>query len=84
MRRFVLRRSKDGSGVSGTGVVAQGVESDSGRVVMFWLTAPRSIVMFDSAHDVINIHGHKGRTTLKWLDPPNGSKSKRARTKGET
>ena len=66
----MLRRSKDSHGVSGIGNVAQGVESDSGVVVLFWLTAPRSIAVYDSPLDLITIHGHGGDTTIEWLDPP--------------
>jgi len=70
VRRFTLRRGSDVSGVSGTGAVAQGVESDSGVVVLFWLTSPRSIAIYDSALDLVAIHGHGGATTIEWQDPP--------------
>ena len=81
MRRFVLRRDKDTSGVSGTGVVAQGVESDSGRVCLFWLTAPRSVALYESALDLRTIHGHGGDTFIDWLDAPanGGSSDERGR-----
>ena len=70
MRRFTLRRTRDQSGVSGTGVVAQGVESDSGRVAMFWLTAPRSVALYESVLDLRTIHGHGGDSYIQWDDPP--------------
>jgi hypothetical protein len=56
--------------MSGIGEVGQGVESDSGVIVLFWLTAPRSIVIFDSSLDLLKIHGHGGATTIEWEDPP--------------
>ena len=38
-RRFELHRDDDVSGVSGTGVVAEGVLFSSGRVALEWLSA---------------------------------------------
>ena len=40
MLRFQLRRAEDVSGSSGTGIVAEGVISNRGRVVLFWLRPP--------------------------------------------
>ena len=40
MRRFQLRRNVDHSGVSGSGVVAEGIIFTSGAVVMAWLMKP--------------------------------------------
>lgn len=68
MRRFQLERDEDASGVSGTGVVAQGVEFDDGSCAMRWLTATSSTAVYASADDVQRIHGHEGRTRLVWLD----------------
>lgn len=79
MRRFDLQRTEDASGVSGTGVVAQGVEFDDGTCALRWLTATASTGLYDSAADLIAIHGHGGRTTLAWLDdsPPGRQLSRR-------
>jgi hypothetical protein len=68
MRRFQLQRHEDASGVSGTGVVAQGVEFDDGSCAMRWLTETASTALYASAEDVVTIHGHEGRTRLVWLD----------------
>lgn len=68
VRRFQLERDEDASGVSGTGVVAQGVQFDDGSCAMRWLTATSSTAMYASAGDVETIHGHEGRTRLVWLD----------------
>jgi len=40
MRRFLLVRDCDPSGVSGTGIVAEGVQFSDGTAVMHWLRAP--------------------------------------------
>lgn len=70
MRRFTLRRTADTSGVSGVGLVAQGVEFDDGTVALRWLSAYRSTVIFDSALTMILVHGHDGDTVIEWQDEP--------------
>lgn len=68
MYRFQLQRDQDITGVSGTGVVAEGVVLTSGRVVMEWLTAINSIVIYPAIANVEAIHGHDGATRIVWLD----------------
>lgn len=69
MRRFVLERNEDVSGVSGTGVVAEGVEFTDGTVVLRWITGEhRSTVVWPSIRSVEVIHGHDGRTLVKFVD----------------
>lgn len=64
----MLRRTEDVSGLSGTGMVAEGVEFTDLRVALRWRTALSSTVLYDNVEDVIAIHGHEGRTELIWLD----------------
>lgn len=68
MRRFVLDRSQDISGVSGTGVVAEGVEFTDGSVAVRWLTELKSTVLFADIETAETIHGHNGSTRIVWLD----------------
>lgn len=70
MRRFVLRRHDDETGVSGAGDVAQGVEFDDGSVALRWATAwPTSVVFHDRGiAGVRAVHGHNGKTEIVWLD----------------
>lgn len=68
MRRFQLERDTDLSGVSGLGIVAEGVEFTDGSCAMRWLTATASTGFYDSAEDLVAIHGHHGATRLVWLD----------------
>lgn len=68
MRRAELYRHTDQSGISGTGVVAQGVEFDDGTLVLRWLGATPSTVVWASAEQAIAVHGHGGTTCLVWLD----------------
>ena len=58
MRRFVMHRQHDVSGVSGTGVVLEGVLFSTGVVVIHWLTPPPrgSISVFDSLDQFLGIH----------------------------
>lgn len=69
-RRFVLHRDEDETGVSGTGVVAEGVEFSGGVVALRWTSAwPTSVVFHDRGIEAVKaIHGHNGRTRIVWLD----------------
>lgn len=64
MRTFRLERVIDESGVSGTGIVAQGVEFDDGSCALRWLTKHRSTAVYDSATTLEKIHGHGGKTLV--------------------
>lgn len=68
-RRFVLQRSEDVSGVSGTGQVAEGVEFSNGVCVVSWKGVhPSTVVYHQGIQDVIAVHGHEGRTVVEYLD----------------
>lgn len=70
-RRFQLIRNEDVSGCSGTGMVAEGCEFSGGRCVLSWVSGPagaRSVGVYDDIGDVLAIHGHGGRTVVKWLE----------------
>lgn len=82
-KQFVLYRHDDVSGVSGTGVVAEGVEFANGQCALRWYPkdddrvqiAKRegwkfhgSISIFQSVNEIIHIHGHKGSTEVLYLD----------------
>lgn len=70
-RRFVLYRIKDVTGVSGTGVVAYGVQFPDGKVVIHWAvrSLPASTVVWDSLADAVAVHGHDGNTVVTFVDP---------------
>lgn len=67
-RRFVLDRLEDASGVSGTGPVAEGVAFTDGTAVLRWTTAHRSTAVYASMAELEAIHGHEGRTVVRWVD----------------
>lgn len=69
-RRFVLRRTVDVTGVSGTGDVAEGVEWSDGTVVLRWRGKWATTVVWDYGLDaLLAVHGHNGSTVVRWLDP---------------
>lgn len=64
---FIVYRHHDVSGVSGTGVVADGIEFPDGRVAMRWRGEDGSTVIHDSIQTVEKIHGHGGNTIIVWI-----------------
>lgn len=68
MRTFLLERTEDESGVSGTGEVAEGVQFSDGHCVMRWLTMISSTAIYDSVENLVSIHGHQGRTVVVFTD----------------
>ena len=68
MRRFVLNRSEDATGTSGTGVVAEGVQFSNGQVVIHWISQLEAINVYANTMVLEKLHGHGGRTTVEWLD----------------
>lgn len=67
-RRFVLQRIIDHTGVSGTGIVAEGVVFSDGSAVLRWRGEHASTVMWKSLDDAMHVHGHDGATQAVFLD----------------
>ncbi len=67
-RRFQLVRIVDVSGVSGTGVVADGIEWPDGTVVIRWRGSVPSTACWASTKAAMTVHGHNGATVLEWID----------------
>ncbi len=63
-RTFVLHRAEDVSGVSGTGVVAEGAVFSDGTAVVHWLGKHSSTTVWPSIDSMIAINGHGGRTQV--------------------
>jgi hypothetical protein len=68
MKRFVLDRREDETGVSGTGYIAEGVLFDNGKCALAWLSRYRSVTVFDNIDELKAVHGHDGKTTIQWID----------------
>jgi len=68
MRRFRLVRTEDETGVSGTGVIAEGVEFANGRCAMTWLSQFGAVTVFDNMKVIEETHGHQGKTKVEFYD----------------
>ena len=67
MITFHLTRTTDVSGVSGTGVVAEGTEFSDGTVALRWVVGEhRSTVVWPNIAAVEAVHGHNGATTIHY------------------
>lgn len=73
IRRFELVRHHDVTGLSGVGVVCWGVQFPDGRVATRWDAhgGPAQTCAWDCVGDVVAVHGHDGKTTVRWLDHDN-------------
>ena len=60
IRTFTVARQNDETGVSGVGVIIEGVEYATGQVVIHWLFPPPrgGIAIFDSLEDFLKVHVH--------------------------
>lgn len=67
MRIFHLVRTVDETGVSGTGIVAEGVVFTDGRVALRWKGEHASTVVWDTIDSAIAVHGHGGRTQVVFV-----------------
>ena len=70
---FTVCRQSDETGISGTGVIIEGVEYATGQVVLHWRTPfPRgSIAIFESIEDFKRVHVNPhptNKTIITWSD----------------
>lgn len=63
-RVFRLHRVVDETGISGTGLIADGVLFSDGTCALRWLTKRRSTALYDSLATLVEIHGHGGKTKV--------------------
>jgi hypothetical protein len=86
-RTFRLVRTEDVTGVSGTGIVADGVAWPDGSVSVRWRGEHPSIVFWRDLEAVEAIHGHGGRTHLEWdlerVVPPDLSEVRKVLTSAQ-
>jgi hypothetical protein len=73
MRRFILVREVDVTGVSGTGKVAEGVVFADGTVAIRWLGDTPSTVVWASLDHAMRVHGHNGATVARMIDEDYGT-----------
>lgn len=69
---FYLVRDEDVSGISGVGLVAEGMISTDGKVVLVWRSDNAAGVCSVNVHDNLTnawkIHGHSGKTRFVFRD----------------
>jgi DNA polymerase III epsilon subunit-like protein len=70
VKTFVLHRTQDPTGISGTGIVAAGCVLPSGKVVLEWRGPRASITIHDTLDNVTAIHCHNGATVIEWDPEP--------------
>lgn len=68
LQRIQLYREKDHSGVSGVGLIAEGIVFTDGRVAIRWTGDLSSITLHNSIANVERVHGHHGGTHVVFLD----------------
>ncbi len=66
METFRLVRTEDVSGVSGTGIVAEGVRFHDGQCVLSWFGSFHTVEICPNIEQLMAIHGHHGKTKVQW------------------
>jgi hypothetical protein len=64
VKRFYLLRHEDINNNSGVGVVSEGIIFGDGTGSFTWLTKHKTVTVFVKVRDVINLHGHGGKTEM--------------------
>lgn len=67
MRTFRLIRTVDVTGISGTGVVAEGVIFQDGETVVRWLSITPSTNIYKNIEEVLKVHGDGDATSVEFL-----------------
>lgn len=68
MRRFVLVRDTDVTGISGEGVVVWGICFPDGTCAYRWNSKWRTTCVADGIDVIEAVHGHDGATRVVWLE----------------
>lgn len=67
-RTFELVRHEDVSGVSGTGVVAEGCQFTDGSVALRWHGQNAATSVWPDLDALLAVHGHGGKTVVRWFE----------------
>jgi len=67
-RRFLLLRHEDVSGVSGIGIVAEGILFADTSVALRWRGQWPSTSIWPSLDAMMAVHGHNGLTEILFVD----------------
>jgi hypothetical protein len=72
-RRFAFLRDEDETGISGRGLVVEGVQYSDGHCDYRWMTEHQTSQSAANLDIIIAIHGHNGRTRVVFIDRPDGT-----------
>jgi hypothetical protein len=72
MRPFEINRYRDVAGVSGTGIVAEGVVFVDGQVALTWLGEVQGVTVYDSIADVEAAHCRMGNSAIVYIKSNSG------------
>ncbi len=64
-RRWLMIRDEDISGMSGVGIVAEGVEFSNGWVAVTWDSKFASVTIYQSISVAQTVHSHRGQHDTK-------------------
>jgi hypothetical protein len=62
-----ISRNEDVHGISGTGEPAEVVEFSDGSIAVRWLGKDASTNVTNNIKNVVNVHGHGGKSEVEWL-----------------
>lgn len=65
-RIFKLWRVVDETGISGTGLIAEGALFSDGTCALRWLTKHHSTALYENLATLVAIHGHGGKTQVRF------------------
>lgn len=77
MRRFLLERIEDVSGISSTGWVAEGIQFTNGQIVLVWRVLNgdpiaigdwSSVAVYPHLQRCMEVHAHGGKTRFRFID----------------
>lgn len=69
MKLFVIKRIEDNTGLSGTGIVADGVEFDDGQVVLKWRGEISTIVIHKNLENVKKLSCSHSKSEIVFMIP---------------
>ena len=67
MKRFYLERLEDENGISGEGRIANGVLLPDGQAMIQWVKY-KTIGIYPDMETLQAVHGHGGKTVVRWID----------------
>ena len=68
-RTFELVRYRDLTGVSGTGVIAEGCVFTDGSVALRWRGNNPAMAVWPDLESLVAVHGHQSATEVRWTEP---------------